>query len=404
MEIIDFLFSTAYWPPRWYCGHWTEALGWTHILSDIAIFGAYLAIPIILLYFCWKRKNLPFQKILILFGLFIVFCGTGHLVESMIFWFPVYRFDALIKVCTALVSWLTVFALVPYIPRVLKFPKLEELNEMLTSDLVQSREQLIQSNAHLEAEIARRKVVENKLEQVIENLQNANKELEQFTKVASHDLQEPLRTISSFVKLLERKCSGRLDEETKAYMGFIVSAATRMRHLIDDLLEFARVGQDLSMEDVDCNEILEEVLTDLSLSIRENKIKITTSILPKVIGKRIRLKRLFQNLIMNSIKFRRTDVQTEIEVFVEEKETEYIFTVKDNGIGIESQYLPKLFTIFQRLHPSDEFPGTGIGLAICKKIVFLHHGTIWVESQIGEGSAFHFSIPKKTFNYLLQDH
>ena len=123
MDLIHFLFDTSNWPPRWYCGHWTEGLGWLHILSDTAIFGAYIAIPLILGYFCYTRKDLPFYKIFVLFGLFIVFCGTGHLIEAIIFWKPVYRFDGLIKLCTAIVSWATVLSLFPVIPKVLKLPK-----------------------------------------------------------------------------------------------------------------------------------------------------------------------------------------------------------------------------------------------------------------------------------------
>ncbi len=140
MDFIHFLFDTTYWPPRWHCGHWTEALGWTHIISDLAIFGAYIAIPLILGYFCYVRKDLPFYKIFVLFGLFIVFCGTGHLIEAIIFWHPIYRFDGLIKVSTAIVSWGTVIAFIPTIPRVLNLPKLQMINEQLQSSLTQTKQ------------------------------------------------------------------------------------------------------------------------------------------------------------------------------------------------------------------------------------------------------------------------
>lgn len=142
MEFIDFLFDTKNWPPRWHCGIWSDALGWVHIISDLAIFGAYISIPAVLIYWCVKRKDIPFNYLLILFACFIVFCGSGHLVEAIIFWKPVYRFDGFVKLCTAVISWVTVIALLPVIPKVLDFPKLEKLNEILNKDLNLSKKRL----------------------------------------------------------------------------------------------------------------------------------------------------------------------------------------------------------------------------------------------------------------------
>ncbi len=233
------------------------------------------------------------------------------------------------------------------------------------------------------------------LKQKSEELARSNQELEQFAYVASHDLQEPLRTIYNFVGLLDKKYSEKTDQDTREYFKFIVNATAKMQNLIKDLLEFSRVGKNISFTDVDCNKILKEVIADLDVSIKESNAKIISAILPVLRGNEIELKRLFQNLISNAIKFHKKNVFPEITVTVEEKEKEYLFAIKDNGIGIEEKYIGKLFIIFQRLHSVEEYPGTGIGLATCKKIVTLHKGKIWVESKLDEGSTFYFTLPKE---------
>ena len=233
-----------------------------------------------------------------------------------------------------------------------------------------------------------------KVEVINNDLISANKELEQFAYVASHDLQEPLRTISNFVNLLGEKNEASEDEEIKSYFEFISNATSRMQQLIRDLLEFSRVGRNISFTSIDCNDILKNVLADIEISIKESNAKITYPTLPVLQGNEIELKRLFQNLISNAIKFRQQNIPTEIIISFEEKNYEYLFSIKDNGIGIEENYFHKLFIIFQRLHPVSEYPGTGIGLATCKKIVSLHNGKIWVESKIGVGSTFYFTISK----------
>lgn len=243
-----------------------------------------------------------------------------------------------------------------------------------------------------------RKKVEEIIKQKSEELTRSNKELEQFAYLSSHDLQTPLLTISNFVGLLEKTYSGKADENTKLYFGFILTATSKMQNMIKDLQEFSRVGKNISLASVDCNKILKETIVDLDLSIKESNAKITSAILPILKGDGIRLRQLFRNLIGNAIKFRKKNSIPEITITVEEKSTEYLFGVKDNGIGIEEQHINKLFSIFQRLHADEEYPGTGIGLAICKKIVDLHGGKIWVESKLGEGSTFYFTIPKEKLN------
>ncbi|MES2284673.1 MAG: ATP-binding protein [Bacteroidota bacterium] len=236
------------------------------------------------------------------------------------------------------------------------------------------------------------------LEKNIGLLKIANKELEEFAYVASHDLQEPLRTISNFVGLLDKTHSGKTDDDTRLYFNFILAATSKMQNLIKDLLDYSRVGKSITFSIVDCNIIFKEVIAGIDASIKESNAQITCANLPEVKGNYTQLKQLFQNLISNGIKFRKKNSIPKVEITVDEKATEYLFAVKDNGIGIEERYLNKLFVLFQRLHAETEYPGTGIGLAISKKIVTLHGGRIWVESKLGEGSIFYFTLPKEKIN------
>lgn len=228
-----------------------------------------------------------------------------------------------------------------------------------------------------------------------EDLRIANKELEQFAYVASHDLQEPLRTISNFVGLIEKKYKHKIDTNANEYIRFIVKATIKMRNLIKDLLDLSRIGRNVVFKPIDCTELIKEVLSEMEISILESHAKIRFGPLPIILGNLLEIKLLFQNLISNAIKFRKKNEVAEITITVEEKENEFLFAIKDNGIGIEEQYKEKIFIIFQRLHNSEEYPGTGIGLATCKKIVIRHKGNIWVESEPGRGSTFYFTIPKQ---------
>lgn len=274
----------------------------------------------------------------------------------------------------------------------------EGFNNML-GQIEKEQSNLKEININLEKRVKERTLALETVNKALlvksEELNGSNKELEQFAYVASHDLQEPLRTISNYVGLLEKTYSGKTNEGTELYFKFILTGTSKMQNLIKDLLEFSRVGKNMSFAAVDCNKILKEAIADLDLSIKESNAKITSAILPTVRGNETELKRLFLNLISNAIKFRKKNGIPEIAISVEEKNIEYLFAIKDNGIGIEEQYIPKLFVIFQRLHKVEEYPGTGIGLATCKKIVTLHNGKIWIESKLGEGSTFYFSLPKE---------
>jgi len=249
------------------------------------------------------------------------------------------------------------------------------------------------------------KKAEESQKMLIEELKRSNKELQQFAYVASHDLQEPLRTVTSFAQLIERRYKDKLDSDADDFIEYIVDASKRMQILINDLLDYSRVstrGKDLKITDTE--EVLKNVLSNLNASIRENKAQITHDRLPEVYADSGQLSQLFQNLIGNAIKFKNAETHPKIHLSAkEDKESDsYVFSVSDNGIGIEDEYLQRIFTIFQRLHTREEYSGTGIGLAVAKKIVERHGGQIWVESEYGKGSTFFFTLShQKPKNILL---
>jgi len=232
------------------------------------------------------------------------------------------------------------------------------------------------------------------VKQKITELEHKNEELQQFAYVASHDLQEPLRMVSSYVQLLARRYKGKLDEDADDFIDFAVDGANRMHVLINDLLTYSRIGtKGNPFQLISTDDIIKEVLKNLSVTIEENKAEITYNSLPSIVADKNQLIQLFQNLLANAIKFKRGDV-TKINIMAEERGGHWIFLIKDNGIGMDSEFTDRIFVIFQRLHNRSEYSGTGIGLAVCKKIVERHGGRIWVESQQGVGSTFHFIIPK----------
>jgi signal transduction histidine kinase len=232
------------------------------------------------------------------------------------------------------------------------------------------------------------------LDHINRELSRSNTELEQFAYVASHDLQEPLRMVQSYMQLIQQRYRDKLDADAGEFFDFAIDGATRMRSLINDLLTYSRVGtRGKPFEPTDCNIALQKTLDNLKLAIEENHAVVTREALPEVTGDGGQLIQLFQNLIGNAIKFH-GERTPQIGVTVGERGGQWVFAVRDNGIGIAPEYFDKIFKIFQRLHTRSEYPGTGIGLAVCKKIVERHGGQIWVESKAGEGTTFYFAMPK----------
>jgi two-component system, LuxR family, sensor kinase FixL len=244
-------------------------------------------------------------------------------------------------------------------------------------------------------DISDRKRAEMALHETAEELTRSNLDLEQFAYVASHDLQEPLRAVAGCVQVLQKRYAGRLDARATELITHTVDGVSRMQTLIDDLLSFSRVGtRGKPFEPIDCNIVLNKALANLEVAIHEAGVVVTHDALPVVKADVVQLTQLFQNLLSNAIKFRGPHPPT-INVGARREESQWMFWVKDNGIGIHPDYFERIFVIFQRLHTRTEYPGTGIGLAICKKIVERHGGRISVESALGAGSTFSFTIPDR---------
>lgn len=224
-------------------------------------------------------------------------------------------------------------------------------------------------------------------------LEEKNKELNDFANHAAHDLKAPIRTIGSFIEILEELHVEQFDDESKELIQYIKRATGRMQVLINDLLEYGKIGADIEQCEIDCNQIVKEIVEDFAAIIKDANASIKVGQLPKIIGYKTEFRLLLQNLINNALKFKQKDVDPVINISVQDGE-DWIFSVADNGIGIHDKFHERIFKPFEKLHPSSEYQGSGIGLAHCKKVVELHKGRIWVESETGKGSTFYFSIPK----------
>jgi len=242
-------------------------------------------------------------------------------------------------------------------------------------------------------DITGRKKTEEQLKSTLHNLERSNQELEQFAYVASHDLQEPLRMVSSYTQLLERRYKDKLDQDANEFIQFAVDGANRMQKLINDLLDYSRIssrGKEFTI--VDISQVLGQVISNLHELIIENTALITNDDLPEIIADESQILRVFQNLIENAIKFKNKSELPKIHISCKKKFDFYEFSIRDNGIGMDMQYHDRIFIIFQRLHSKEEYPGTGIGLSICKRIIERHGGKIWFESKVNEGSTFYFTL------------
>jgi light-regulated signal transduction histidine kinase (bacteriophytochrome) len=266
--------------------------------------------------------------------------------------------------------------------------------EVLARDVDSMRQQIAADLA--EAERARQTIEATNLAlgQQAAELTRSNRDLEQFAYVASHDLQEPLRKVASFCQLLQRRYQGQLDERADQYIAFAVNGAQRMQRLINDLLAFSRIGRSSAgFTDVDVDHLLGETVSQFDGAVESAGAEVTWSNLPVVRGEEPLLATLFTNLISNSLKFRRPDLPPRVHISGRRLDDVWEISCVDNGIGIEGEFAEKVFVIFQRLHPRDSYPGTGIGLAVAKKIVEYHGGAIWIDTSGTDGATIRFTLP-----------
>ncbi len=271
--------------------------------------------------------------------------------------------------------------------------ELQKAHDVLEVRVLERTAELQQSNIRLQAEMDERRKAEEALRRRTDELARSNADLEQFAYIASHDLQEPLRMISSYVQLLAKRYRGKLDQDADEFIFFASDGAFRMQGLINDLLTYSRVGtRGKRFEEVNLETVFAQALENLQLAVKEKNAVVTHDPLPTAYGDSGQLTQVFQNLIDNAIKFHGEE-PPRVHLSARLEGSECIFSVKDNGIGIAPEHLSRLFMLFQRLHTRREYPGTGIGLATCKRIVEWHGGKIWVGSSPGKGSTFFFGIP-----------
>ncbi len=482
--MIDYFLDTSKWPPRWRCGMWSTELGYTHIISDVVIWMSYMAIPVLLMFFLIKAKDkFPYPKVLVLFGLFILFCGFGHLVEAVIFYYPVYRLAALVKCITAFISVLTVIALVPIIPQILSIPVIKRMNKQLSDDLIDSNErfsiafqgiglELFDWNFEKNECVFSRKIastfnvqnfddflnlidekdrgtIKEKLARTIETkkpfygkfrmrvpddgyrwhesygqlagnrligsikdiqgqvqieeekntkidgLLENNDQLKEFSYLCAHDLKEPIRGVKTYITILQKEGEGVLNDSMTKTLNRMEHQCKRSEALIESLLNYSLiVNKNMELKNVDLDDIIKKVIDDIRLYVTEDNAEIEVlKELPTIICDGQRLECVFRNFLTNSIKYNSKN-DKKVEIDFEENETEYIISVRDNGDGIENT--ESIFEMFTRgkNKVNNLKEGAGIGLALIRKIAKQHSGSVWLESVIGEGTTFYFSIGK----------
>lgn len=388
LNFFSKLFETDFMP-HGMCYFWRPGVLWLNVISDALIAAAYFTIPVLLFELVRRRKRLTYHWLFWMFAAFILLCGTTHLLGVITVWNPMYRFDGVVKLMTGVVSMGTAIVVLHLLPRILAIPLPDELaavNRALAAQISINRrteEELRNLNNDLERRVAERTAA----------LERSNRDLSQFAYIASHDLQEPLRMISNYTQLLQRRYAPQLNEEARTFMHFAADGARRMQELVTDLLTYAQIDQPAKpLREVDTGRAVNQALEALKVTIEEENAEIVVASLPVVHGDEAQVTQVFQNLISNSLKYRSAEpLQIHIWAVPGSSSKEWRFFVKDNGAGFDMQFKPRLFNMFQRLESKQ--PGTGIGLALAKKIVQRHGGQIDIESRVGLGTTVFFTLP-----------
>lgn len=370
-QITDFItniFGTESWPARWFCGTWSDFHGWLYIISSLIIWAAYFAIPLSLMYLISKKKDtLPFQRIFWLFIIFILSCGLTHLVDALIFWYPVYRLSALVLFFTAIVSWITVIGIFKVVPAALTLKSPKQLEEIV----IERTQQLEHSN---------------------DNLLRLNKDMDNFIYSASHDLKSPVNNIEGLIQLLKLELDTTNNKTVNDLIERIESSTAKVKNTVLNLTDIVKIQsnpyQDIQM--VDIRETIKEILLENEMLVQQSKAIITFSLnIEEIEYSKQAFKSILYNLIINAIKYRSPDRIPMIEIHSNynpyTKRNE--ISVKDNGLGIDlNLHRDKIFNLFKRFH--DHIEGSGIGLYIINKIVEGKGGKIEIESTVNAGSTF----------------
>jgi signal transduction histidine kinase/ActR/RegA family two-component response regulator len=391
LDFLTRLFDTTGFPPRWHCGEWSNGHGWLHIVSDLAVWGAYFAIPCILAYFVLRRRNVPFPSIFWLFVAFILACGTTHLMEAIIFWHPLYRLAGVIKLCTAIISWVTIVALVPAIPKALAMRSPEDLEEEIVARK-KAEHALQQANACLEADLTERHRAE-------EALREASRHKDEFLAMLGHELRNPLVPITNILdrlRLHEAPPEGR----TAYALDMIDRQICHLTRIVDDLLDVARISRgviQLRKEVIDCAEVVREAVEacEPRIDARDQELSVACPMRSLWLqADASRLAQVLGNLLDNASKY--TPRGGRIWLTVERDGAAVVLRVRDNGAGIAPDMLNKIFDMFvqseRQLDRSEG--GLGLGLFLVRRLVEMHNGTVHATSAgLGEGSEFIVRLP-----------
>lgn len=359
------LFDTSDFPARWHCGNWTSLHGWIHIAADIATAVAYFAIPAILVYFIRKREEIAYRGIFWLFALFILSCGTVHLIEATIFWWPVYRVSALFKVLTATISITTAIALTRVMPVAVKLPGRAAMAEQL------------------EAEVAQRERTE-------EALRQRNYDLDQFAGMASHDLKAPLHAIRSLALIVEEDELNVLTPGSRQNLHRLRDRVDRMDELLNGLLEFTRAGAAIHGERLD---LKAETLAVIELLDVPAGCSIECADLPEIVAPRAAVRLILRNLIGNSLKHGGRSDQT-IRIHGRIEGDDCVIEVEDNGPGVPEGDRERIFDMFVTAGPEDSTPSTGMGLAAVRRAATALRGRVWLNPGTGDGATFVLRLPR----------
>ena len=357
MTAVDSLAPSLLFLPHGYCYLWRPGLVSLHLISDSVIALSYYSIPLGLVWLVRRRRDLPFNWMFWMFAIFIAGCGTTHLMEIWTLWHPSYWAAGTIKAVTAVASIGTAAAMVPLLPKAAALPTPAQLEQ-----------------ANLE-------------------LAKANRELEGFAYSVSHDLRAPLRAIDGFSQALIEDHGPRLEPEAQRLLAVVRENSQRMGTLIDDLLAFSQLGrQPLRLAPLDMEGLAREVVNQLGQE-DAGRARTTIGVLPRALGDLALIRQVLVNLIQNAFKFSRGRSEPRVEVSGRRERGEVVYTVRDNGVGFDMRYVGKLFGVFQRLHSTEQFEGTGVGLALVERIVVRHGGRVWGEGEPDGGAAFSFTLP-----------
>lgn len=366
---IRMLFDTSDFPARWHCGDWTPLHGWTHIVSDLLIALAYLLIPLALARYCWlKRNELAFPRVVWLFAAFIFSCGATHFIEAILFYHPIYRFAALLKMITAAVSLSTVVAITRVAPKALELPGVRRMNQQLQEQLVLTT-------------------------QAREALKKSNRDLEAFTGVVTHDLRNPISTALFMSELAKENAAMGKSETASEHLELVIESLRRMDSLVKDLHAQSLTGwADLEQNPIPLEEVIDAVRKTLSPLLKLTHTSVSTSNLPSVMGNRTLLIQLFTNLLENSIKYR-SDASPEVVFRGKSGVDCWIVEVVDNGRGIPVEDDKRIFEPQVRAANASDTCGSGMGLPLCRMIMEEHKGSIRLGKALGAGAVFELRFP-----------